>query len=218
MSGCLKIDLHVHTFYSGDALTSPEEAVLWAARAGLDGLAITDHDTMRGARRALELGRRKGLLVLPGLEVETRGGHILAICPSEPVRPGLGLEEALDAIRDAGGLAVLAHPYSLLAPRSWTREGLMALDAIEVFNAGDILMPLTSRLALRLAARLGKPMTGGSDAHSPEAIGTAYTLVQADPELDEVLSAIEKGLVRPAAKPFNPWLVIRKWAIPSYSP
>jgi len=186
LSRCLKIDLHVHTFYSGDALTSPEEAVLWAARVGLDGLAITDHDTMRGARRALELGRRRGLLVLPGLEVETRGGHILAICPSEPVRPGLGLEEAL--------------------------------DAIEVFNASDILMPLTSRLALRLAARLRKPMTGGSDAHSPEAIGTAYTLVQADPELDEVLSAIEKGLVRPAAKPFNPWLVIRKWAIPSYSP
>jgi len=216
LSDGLRIDLHVHTFYSGDAITSPREAVLWAKKAGLHGLAITDHDTLKGALKAHEIGRREGVLILPGMELESRGGHVLALCPLEPVRPGNSLAETVETVREAGGLAILAHPYHLLAPRAWDLEGLRALDAVEVLNASDPLAALSTRLAIRLARALGKPETGGSDAHFPEAIGAAYTVVEADPDPDEVLSAIEKGLTTPSRRALNPMVILKKWAIPNY--
>ena len=67
-----------------------------------------------------------------------------------------------------------------------------------------------------MARALGKPETGGSDAHFPEAIGAAYTVIEADPDPDDVLSAIEKGLTRPCGKALNPMVVLKKWAIPNY--
>ena len=214
MSHRLRIDLHVHTVYSGDALTQPREAVLWARKKGLQGIAITDHDTLKGALRAQAFSHRGGVLVIPGLEVESRGGHILALGITEPVRSGLSLMETLDAIREQGGLAILAHPYNVLAPRSWSPEGLRRLDAIEVVNASQLLFGISHRLAVRLARSLGKPMVAGSDAHFPEAIGKAYTLFEAEFDMDSVLEALKKGKVRPMGGRMEFSLIFRKWAIP----
>jgi len=208
----LKLDLHVHTFYSGDALTSPGEAVAWARRAGLDGLAITDHDTLVGAERTARLAGKRGLLVVPGMEVETRGGHLLLLCPSEPVRSGTSLAEAIDMARDVGALVVLAHPYSLLAPKGWRAAELRRLDAVEVINARELLFGFSCRMARKLALALGKPMTGGSDAHVPEAIGSAYTLVKADGDVDDVLEAIRKGRIRPFGRRTSFKNLLKKWA------
>ncbi len=208
----LKLDLHVHTIFSGDALTRPGEAVLWAKRAGLSGLAITDHDSLRGAEAVMRLARGTGLLVIPGLEVESSGGHVLALGVSGPVRSGMSLAETVEAIGEAGGVSVLAHPFALFAPRKWSPEALMALDAIEVVNAREILFEFSRWMARRLASSFRKPMTGGSDAHSPEVIGMAYTLVEADSSVDDVLEAIRKGKTEPRGRRVPLRYLVKRWA------
>ncbi|HDI01694.1 MAG TPA: PHP domain-containing protein [Candidatus Bathyarchaeota archaeon] len=208
----LKLDLHVHTVYSLDATIRPREAILWARRAGLDGLAITDHNTLAGARKAERLASRYGLLVLPGMEIETRGGHILVLCPTEPIRPSDSLGEVIDAAIDADAITVLAHPYSLLAPRKWSPSELKRVDAIEVVNAKDLLFEFSCRMARRLALSLRKPMTGGSDAHVPEAIGAAYTLVEAESEINDAIRAIRKGRTKPLGSRVGLRCLIKKWA------
>jgi len=208
----LKLDLHVHTVFSGDAIITPREALAWARKAGLHGLAITDHDTLAGGLRAAKLARRYGLLVLPGMELETRGGHVLALCPSEPVKASPDLAEAVEAVRDAGGLAILAHPYDLTAPRRWDARSLARLDAIEVMNAHSLPFRLSCWLAEKLARALGKPMTGGSDAHVPEAIGAAYTLVDADADVDDVFEAIRRGRTKPYGRSSGLRCLLKKWA------
>lgn len=214
----LRIDLHVHTIYSGDALTRPEEAVIRAKAAGLDGLAITDHDTLAGALRAAELGKRHGVLVIPGMEIETRGGHLLLLAPSEPLRSGMSLAEALDMARDVGATVVLAHPYALTAPRRWRPSDLLRLDAVEVVNAREVLFGFSCKMARKLALAYGKPMTGGSDAHVPEAIGSAYTLIDASSDLDEVLRAIRKGRTKPVGRRASLRHLIKKWAYCALTP
>ncbi len=77
-------------------------------------------------------------------------------------------------------------------------------DAIEVINSSTFPFFLSTRLARRLAVNLNLPQTAGSDSHRPSDIGTAYTLIDADSEIDEVVHAIKKGATVPFGKPI-PW-------------
>ena len=72
----LKIDLHVHTVYSYDSLITPKELVQYAKKRGLDGVAITDHDRLDSA---LKIARETDLLIVPGMEIESLNGHIVAL-------------------------------------------------------------------------------------------------------------------------------------------
>ena len=66
----LNIDLHAHTFFSGDGVSSPEDLIAAARAKGLHGLAITDHNTCDAVNYLLE----KGLMRLDGLPVGDRLG------------------------------------------------------------------------------------------------------------------------------------------------
>jgi predicted metal-dependent phosphoesterase TrpH len=120
----LRLDTHVHTRFSYDA-AGFVRAVLAAAReAGLDGLAVTDHDTVEGARRAARLAPEYGLFVLPGVEVSTAEGHLLALGTETAPAPGRPMAETAETVRDRGGVAVAAHPFQLSrhgASRTTTR-------------------------------------------------------------------------------------------------
>jgi len=191
----LKIDLHVHTCYSGDAATTLEEVVKYAKRRGLDGIAVTDHGTVAGA---LELLKSDDLLVIPGIEIETSCGHILGLNVTQTITPKLSASETIERIHESGGLAVVAHPFTAFKS-GWKSRVLssLKLDAIEVKNSSNFPFLLTTYLNKRLAGRLNLPQTAGSDAHIPQAIGTAYTLIEADSELEEIVQAIKRGAVTP---------------------
>ena len=193
----LRIDLHVHTKHSHDCATSVDEALRRCAAQGLDGIAITDHDAIGGVAEALE--RRGSLIVVPGVEVSARGAHILALNASELVPAGLPLAETVDRIRCQGALAVIAHPYFTL--KTWVngREVEEAgFNAVEVANAAQFPYWWMLRKNSELAERLGLPRTGGSDAHIPETVGRAYTVVEADSrEVEDVIRAIERGRTEP---------------------
>lgn len=177
-------DLHIHTLYSFDG-TSTVPAVLEKAdrHAGLDVIAITDHDEICGALEAVELAPRYGIEVIPGSEVSTAEGHLLALFIRERIPPRLSLLESLLAIREQGGVAIAAHPAdampaSLSFRTIWraaadprTRD---VLAGIEVFNAGLIHRGSNARAA-SLAHAMRLAPVGSSDAHLLWLIGRGQT-------------------------------------------
>src|SRR5258708_36511245 len=112
------IDLHTHSFFSGDGVSTPEEIITAARAKSLHGLRITRHNTFKGVTYLLEKGlmRRDGqpvddFLIIPGVEVTTAEGHLLCIGATLPYLKGKPAREVCDRIHAAGGLAIPPHPY-----------------------------------------------------------------------------------------------------------
>ncbi|MFQ6064335.1 MAG: PHP domain-containing protein [Candidatus Bathyarchaeia archaeon] len=196
----LKIDLHVHTCYSSDGITAPREVVAYAKKQGLDGVAITDHDTVDGA---LKLFKKTDLIIIPGIEVTTLGGHMLGFNITKPIPSNLSSSETIQRIHEAGGIAAVAHPVTFL--KGWRSSDVnLDLDAIEVINSATVPFFYSTQLSRKLALRLNLPQIAGSDAHYGPEIGFAYTLINADPELNEIVNAIRKGATIPFGRAI-PW-------------
>ena len=197
----LKIDLHVHTCYSYDAVTTLKEVGAYSKKRGLDGVAITDHDTLLGALRLIHKSK---LIVIQGMEISALGGHVLALNITTPIPPKLSLSETVQRIHEAGGIAVVAHPTFVY--KSTLSRQVTSYDAIEVINSAAIPFQLFRCLNRKLATRLNLPQTAGSDSHYAPEIGAAYTVVKADPDVDEIVQAIKGGRTLPLGKPI-PWRV-----------
>jgi predicted metal-dependent phosphoesterase TrpH len=167
------IDPHVHSEGSYDA-KEPVELLLEQARdIGLDGIVVTDHDTISESLRAAELAPEYGLIGIPGVEVSTAAGHLLAIGVEERPEPHRPLAETVETVRDLGGVAVVPHPFQ--RTRHGVRRGRIAdCDAIEVYNAW-IFTGYRNRRARQFAARNDYPGVAASDAHSAKYLGRAYT-------------------------------------------
>lgn len=186
----LRFDLHVHTKYSADGLSTVEEVLKAAAAAGLDGVAITDHNTTAGARYALEVARGvPGVLVIPGEEVTTRAGHIIVLGITQDITPGMSVEDTIKEAKKLGGIIVVPHPYNR------PRHGISipaGADAVEVYNSRFVL-GFHNRIAKRKARELALPEVAGSDAHIASLVGSAVTCIEANKDLKDVLEAIKNG-------------------------
>jgi predicted metal-dependent phosphoesterase TrpH len=181
----IKIDLHCHSFFSGDGVSSPEQLIEAARAKGLDGFAITDHNTCDAVKYLTDKGlmRPDGLpvdnfLVVPGVEVTTAEGHLLCIGAVLPNLKGRPAVEVCHLVHAAGGVAIPPHPYDIF--RAGIRENALKtlqIDGIEVFNAATTLKRY-NRMAYAYAICHGLPMTAASDAHHYAAVGTAYTILE----------------------------------------
>jgi len=190
----LKIDLHTHTDHS-DSLATLDEITRYAKRKGIDGVAVTDHMTCEALSSLCE--EINGVLVVSGLEVETYEGHLLVLGVRSTPPRRMSLLQAVRWARRHGGVVIAAHPTvpgfripfrSLVGARP---------DAVETLNAKVPLEKWNLESAL-LALRLGLPQTGGSDSHSAETVGDAYTLIELeDLSVTGILDAIRDGRVRP---------------------
>ena len=194
----LKIDLHVHTCYSRDSSTTLKDVVSFAKKQGLDGVAITDHNTIKGALKL----KPCDILVVPGIEVTTLNGHLLGLNVTVPIPPKLGIEETISRIHKAGGIVVAPHPSAFY--KSPPSRYVSSYDAIEVMNASSIPFSIMTYLSRRFADGLDLPQTGGSDSHYAPEIGAAYTIVESDPDVDEIVYAIKNGLTIPVGNAV-PW-------------
>src|SRR5438874_5747365 len=184
------IDLHTHSFFSGDGVSSPEEIITAARAKGLHGFAITDHNTCEAVHYLVQKGlmREDGrkvddFLIIPGVEVTTADGHLLCIgatLPDPPKLKGKPAREVCEVIHDRGGLAIPPHPYDLFrAGFRFSVLETLPIDAIEVFNAATTLRRY-NRYAFKYAQERGLPTTAASDAHHAAAVGTAYTILNTD--------------------------------------
>lgn len=190
MTRRLRLDLHVHTAHSYDGVDSVADTLRWARANGLDGLAVTDHNSVAGlteAKRAAD-----GLLVVPGVEVTTSRGHLVVLGVERAGRPRETPEATIEWAREEGGLVVVPHPFHPLRHPLGRFDGLR-VDAVEVFNS-RFLTGWANRRALREAERLGLPEVASSDAHRAPYVGRGVTEIEADgATVDAVLEAIRKG-------------------------
>jgi predicted metal-dependent phosphoesterase TrpH len=180
-----RADLHIHTLAS-DGTSGIEEILAHAVDvAGLDVIAITDHERIDAAlaARAVARARDLPLEVVVGEEVTTRGGHLLALFIEEPIRPLRSLRTTIAAIHEQGGLAIPAHPlvpYPLCA-QAFALRRLLAdpdpavhPDGLETFNPTALGRPWHGRV-VRFADEHGLAAIGSSDAHAAGAVGTGHT-------------------------------------------
>jgi predicted metal-dependent phosphoesterase TrpH len=162
----MRLDLHLHTCYSPDSASSPEAVLATAKRKGLNGVAITDHDTLRGALETRDRNRDPAFQVIVGCEFTTDSGDIIGLFVKEAISSRRALD-VIAQIHAQGGLALLPHPFHARPPRE---EVVQAVDLLEVFNARS--SPDGNRRARELADRLQKPAVCGSDAHFVSDVGT----------------------------------------------
>lgn len=190
----LQIDTHVHSDASYDGHDPVELILEHAADIGLDGVVITDHDVVHASRKAADLAPAYGLVGIPGVEVSTASGHLLAIgVESMPPRRA-PLAETVAWVRDRGGVAIVPHPFQR------SRHGVPKrvlkrtdIDALEVYNSW-LFTGYTNRRARRFAERGHYPGVAGSDAHTVPFVGRAYTELDAsERSLAGVLDAIREG-------------------------
>jgi len=199
----LRIDFHVHTEHS-DSVSSVEEVLEYARKKKLDGIAITDHNTMTAVAPTLK--QAQDLIIIPGIEVETREGHLLILGLKKPPPKGLRGLEFLEYARKEGGVVIIAHPN--LPFHGFREEAIRRIrpDAIETYNAKTPFSRRMMRKNIELAKRLGLPQTGGSDSHIPQTVGDMYTIINATSRsVEGVLDAVRKGEIRPAGEPSTIW-------------
>jgi predicted metal-dependent phosphoesterase TrpH len=181
----LKIDFHTHTRRSVDAVHDPRLMVKQAKKAGLDALAITDHNRLFPKREAQHLTREFGILVIPGME----GGNIavqkhwIALGIDRTNRTS-GIEAILAGIREDGGLSAAPHPHARLGYADYAGLGF---DAVESLNGSE---PDSNRQMNNIHA---VPEIAGSDAHAVPMLGFTWTEVDADATTESVLESVRKG-------------------------
>lgn len=188
----LKCDLHVHSSFSRDGESSIQEILQRAEEAGLDAIAITDHDTLEGYHLACSL--LSPVLIIPGIEVSTRHGHIIVLGIEKPFTPRQDVRETIVEAQAKGGLVILPHPYHMWrhGVARKVRGILRMVDAVEAFNSRYIVGTANRKAAL-MARRYNKPCVGGSDAHHARFVGFGVTYIEAESNVHSILQAIREG-------------------------
>jgi predicted metal-dependent phosphoesterase TrpH len=155
----------------------------------LYAIAITDHNTIRGLKKAKEY--KSNLIIIPGIEVDAKEGHIIGLGISTEIKPWLTAAETVESIKDAGGVAVLPHPFDYIRRGVGGIARWLHADAIEVFNS-KANTPFSNTLASRLAKKKNSPITAGSDAHLAEDVGNGHVVIEerGEPTADSILSIL----------------------------
>ena len=210
MSGTI-VDMHVHTVRgASDSSLTPEQLIEEARRIGLTGVNISEHDRVWDARELDAFRRESGLFVSRGMEVSTDMGHMIVVGLKQYV-PGIRhAEELRKVLDDLGGFMAVAHPFRhWFDPVYFRKQGkepftmtpeqaaermpvFQLVDAIEALNGANT--PRENLFALQVAKVLGKPVTGGSDAHSRSGIGFYCTVFEQELKTpDDMLREMHAG-------------------------
>ncbi|MDD5013313.1 MAG: PHP domain-containing protein [Candidatus Pacebacteria bacterium] len=175
----MKIDMHCHSFYSRDSICSPKLLIDTAIKKGLDGIAITDHNTTKAWDELIEYANTKNFLLILGEEIKIKEnnktiGEILAYFINKEIDPkGKTGEEIIKEIHSQGGIAIIAHPYHRKKPFKLLEKYIKIVDGIEVFNSRSQTKNGNKKSFL-LLEKYDLPFVAGSDSHTLWEIGNAY--------------------------------------------
>jgi predicted metal-dependent phosphoesterase TrpH len=188
----LKLDLHIHSQYSEDGAGTPELIIKSLQKKGIHGMAITDHNTVEGSLKALKVAP-KNFIVIPGVEISTADGHIIALNVKENIPKGLNVVETVEKTIDLNGIPIVPHLYRTMSgvKEDKLKKIIGKISAIEVFNSCSV--PQTNLKTAKIAKKYNLGGTGGSDSHTPLYVGYGYTKVSTtDTNVDTIISEIYK--------------------------
>jgi len=216
-------DLHIHTAFSFDGTASIPAVLRRAKQRGLDIIAITDHDAIAGALLAAELASQYDLQVIPGIEITTAEGDLLALSIQQLVPAGLSLMETVMRVGELGGFCIAPHPtaeglsmHSLgayaIRQTLRDRDAAHILIGIETYNA-QLLDCTANDSAKILAERSDIAQTGASDAHFIDAIGLGATIFPGN-TIQQLEAALRTATTRVRRSPhWNPAHILGTWAV-----
>ena len=218
-----RADLHLHTIYSYDGTASVPAVLNRAKQLGLDVIAITDHDEITGALKAMEIAPNYGVEVIPGIEITTADGDLLAFFIKEKVDAGLSLIETVLRVRELGGVCVAPHPMAggmgmkSLSGRTILkalRDPAVAetLIGIETYN-GTAIDRISNHYANILASQINIAKTGSSDAHIIDTIGFGLTEFEGRTAADLLLALKNKTTKVRRHKEWSAFRILGSWGI-----
>jgi len=191
----LKADLHTHTYFSPDSITSPDKYVQTCLKRSINCVAVTDHGSIGGA---LAIEKLASFRVIIGEEVESAEGEIIGLFLQEEVPAGLSPEETVQRIKGQGGLVCIPHPFDRFRAEHLAEAALMRIlpqvDIIEALNARTILRRDNDHAA-RFAQEHGLAVSAGSDAHSTRELGRACVEMAEFEGPREFLAALREGRI-----------------------
>jgi len=202
-----RFDFHIHSIYSADGILSPQRIIKIAYLKGLNAVAITDHDTIKGGLQAKSI-KQDEIIIVVGSEVNTDFGDIIGLFLNEEIK-SRRFEEVIDEIRAQGGIVVLPHPYRR---KKFPDEGIVkAGRCLEGVN-GRVPEELNLK-AQELARKLKKPMIAGSDAHFPFELGRIWNVAEnvSNCDEEELKKVLLNGGIEMCSK--NTHLLLRKTSI-----
>ncbi|MEM3378396.1 MAG: PHP domain-containing protein [Candidatus Bathyarchaeia archaeon] len=186
----IEADFHIHSKYSKDSLLSPKSVIRVAKKKGLSAIAITDHETIKGAKEAMKENESSDdFFVIPGIEIKTEIGDIIGLFVEETFL-FKDIYEAIDKIKKMDGLLVLPHP--LRGHKEIPKKVILETDLIEALNGRS--PSLKNREAKELAIYCNKPLIAGSDAHFLFEIGCVRTVLSGFAgDLEDLRKLIKHG-------------------------
>jgi predicted metal-dependent phosphoesterase TrpH len=177
-------DLHLHSTYS-DGICSIEEIFIRAKEMKLDVVSLTDHNTLAGVSEAQDIAERLGIGFIPGEEISTLEGHLVALFIHKPISRGQSLYETLLQVGEQGGIAFAPHLFSkrflsgiqgeTIATAMQKTDVHTTLVGVEVFGTGNLFNPRYTALARDVAMRFELAELGNSDSHQYSTIGQYQT-------------------------------------------
>jgi predicted metal-dependent phosphoesterase TrpH len=199
-------DFHCHTVFSHDCCTSIPELVRRCRRAGIDCLAVTDHNEIEGALRVRDTA---GFRVIVGEEIFTAGGEVIGLFLESCIPPRLPFRETLERIKAQGGLTYLPHPVSGIRKsrlsRAVVEANLDLLDVVETYNARTLLGDDDEARWVEALTRTHDLATAAaSDAHSPWEVGTVRVALEDFTTPGELLQRLRAARV--TARPVPLWM------------
>ncbi len=198
----MKCDLHVHSHYSYDSDASIKAIVDTAVKKGIDCIAITDHDEIKGAFEAVEYAKDKPILIIPAIEIKSKDGDIIALNVKENIEKNLSAEQTIRKIKEQGGFAIIAHPFGDWHGFKKDIKGFVGkIDAIEVLNASVFF---GNKKAKETVQKYNLAFSAGSDAHEAKFIGRVYLEIPGqDLSIEQILEAIKNKNCKAKGKEFS---------------
>lgn len=168
------IDLHIHTYFSACSLIEIPQLIRKARELGLDGICITDHDTIASKFVIEHCVDKAGISVIVGMEYTTTQGDFLVFGPVEQIPQNLEASGLYQWLKKEGGIAIPAHPFRKV--RGTDISVLRSSSIIEGLNGRNL--PSENEICQNWLKDLGRgvKVIGGSDAHTLNEVGTITTV------------------------------------------
>ncbi|MBA7499039.1 hypothetical protein ES704_01778 [subsurface metagenome] len=175
----MEYDLHIHSKYSHDGVLEPEKIVKIATKRGLDGIAITDHNTRKGGLKAKEY-ETDDFKVIVGSEIMTEKGEIIGLFLSEEIK-SRDIQSVISEIKEQNGVVVIPHPFDKLRRSTFrpTKEDVKFIDCVEGFNSRCVFQKYNKK-AVEFAIKHNLTIVAGSDAHFLNEIGNAGIITETE--------------------------------------